>query len=57
MSKTLHVLKFMVIGAFLLSFILIPTVLDINFVLQVSAKWPTVVGVFVQQSSQWNSCR
>jgi hypothetical protein len=57
MSKTLRVLKFVVIGAFRLSMILMPTVLDINFVLQVSAKWPTVVGIFVQQSSQWNSCR
>lgn len=35
----------------------IPTNIDICIVLQVSAKRSTLVGVFVQQSSQWNSCR
>lgn len=35
----------------------LPTVLDIKCVLQVSVKWPTVAGVTVQQSSEWNSGR
>jgi len=54
--KNFHIPRSVVTCPFLVRYVL-PSIFASTLVQQVSAKWPTLVSVFVQQSCQWKSCR